>query len=251
MTDDQRIPRTVHYCWFGYGEKPRMVKKCMESWQKHLTGYTFIEWNERKFDVSSHPFVREAYEAKKYAFVSDYVRLTALLEEGGIYMDTDVEVLKPLDPLLEKNAFTGFEDDTFLQSGTLGFAKGHDLIKYFLSYYENKHFTNKDGSLNMKTNTSLMTSQCLQFGLIQNGQYQVLNNGVEVFPRTYFSPYDYINGESFINEESYTIHHYAQTWLPASTRFKSSVKRAASKLIGPKAIAAVRNAISPSGGGTK
>ncbi|MBS2969658.1 glycosyl transferase [Metabacillus sp. KIGAM252] len=251
MNKKEMIPRIVHYCWFGKGEKPKIVQKCIKSWEKQLEGYTFIEWNENNFDINSHLFVKEAYASKKYAFVSDYVRLAALYEHGGIYMDTDVEVLKPIDPLLEYEAFTGFEDGTFLQSGTMGFTKEHILIKYFLSYYDGKRFINHDGSLNMKTNTSIMTNQCKEFGLIQNGKHQVLNNGVTVFPRTYFSPYDYINGESFINEESYTIHHYAQTWLPASTRFKSSLKRAASKIIGPKAIAAMRNTFSQSGGGIK
>lgn len=237
-----KIPKIVHFCWFGYGTKPRLVQKCMKSWKKFLPEYQFVEWNEQNFDINRIRYIKEAYAAKKYAFVSDYVRLHALYHYGGIYLDTDVEVLKSLNPLLVNTMFTGFEDQTYLQSGTIGAVKGHSFIKGFMEYYHSRRFIKPDGSFDMTTNTNIMTSLCLPLSLKQNGEHQILKNGSVVYPRTYFSPYDYINGENHITKESFTIHHFAQTWLPARVRFRSSLKRTVSRLTGPKTISALRRA---------
>ncbi|MBW7456960.1 glycosyltransferase family 32 protein [Paenibacillus sepulcri] len=235
------IPRIIHYCWFGRGAKPQLFIKCMRSWQKHLNGYQLIEWNEDSFDIQSNPYVKEAYAARKYAFVSDYVRLHALYHHGGIYMDTDVEVVKPLDRFLDHEAFSGFEDGHFLQSGTMGAAKGHPWIGELLLDYDKRRFLRKDGSYDTTTNTAVISRTCEKHGLLLNGEYQVLANGVTFYPRTYFSPYDYINGASFITSDSYTIHHFAQSWLPAHVRMRSTLKRMASRLVGPKLIAKMRD----------
>ncbi|MCD7033142.1 glycosyl transferase [Metabacillus sp. GX 13764] len=237
------IPKIIHFCWFGKGAKPKLVQKCINSWRKHLPDYQLIEWNESNFDINSNQYVKEAYEAKKYAFVSDFVRLHALYKHGGVYMDTDVEVLKSLNPLLKDKMFTGFEDGQFLQSGTIGAIKGHELIEEFMKYYYTKRFKKLDGTYDMTTNTNIMTSLCLPFGLKTDGSKQILSNGTVVYPRTYFSPYDYINGENHITEQSYTIHHFAQTWLPANVRLRSNLKRMVSRIAGPKTISAIRKAI--------
>lgn len=240
MESTERIPRIVHYCWFGRGEKPKKIQKCMRSWKKHLADYQFIEWNEDNFDVNVNPYVKEAYEAKKYAFVSDYARLHALYVHGGIYMDTDVEVIQPLERFLTHEAFSGFEDETFLQSGTMGAVKEHPWIEELLGYYNNKSFILPGGGYDTTTNTAVISQICKAHGLQLNGQYQVLQNGVTFYPRCYFSPYDYINGGIYRTDESYTIHHFAQSWLPASVRLRGQMKRIASRVVGPTNISRMR-----------
>lgn len=240
METEERIPRIIHYCWFGRGEKPKKIKACMNSWSKYLKGYTFMEWNEDNFDMSSSRYVKEAYHAKKYAFVSDYVRLYALYHHGGIYLDTDVEVLKPFDPLHKHEAFTGFEDGHYLQSGTMGAASKHTWIGMLLQNYTDRTFLMPDGTYDMLTNTAVISELSKQEGLILNGKLQSLSSGVVFYPRTYFSPYDYINGGNYITSESYSIHHFAQSWLPVHVRLKSNVKRLASRVVGPSVISRMR-----------
>ncbi|WP_420819031.1 glycosyltransferase family 32 protein [Paenibacillus nanensis] len=237
---EEKIPRIIHYCWFGRGEKPKLMADCIKSWSKHLPGYTFMEWNEDNFDLACCRYVKEAYEARKYAFVSDYARLHALYHHGGIYMDTDVEVLRPLDPLLAHEAFTGFEDEHFLQSGTMGAAPNHPWIGMLLDDYTGRAFVQPDGSFDTTTNTAVISKLCERQGLELNGAKQTLPGGVVVYPRTYFSPYDYIDGGNYITNESFTIHHFAQSWLPAHVRMKSNLKRFASKVVGPRFISKMR-----------
>jgi mannosyltransferase OCH1-like enzyme len=237
---NERIPRIVHYCWFGRGRKPKKVLKCIASWQKQLKGYTFVEWNEDNFDVRLNPYVQEAYDSRKFAFVSDYARLHALWLHGGIYMDTDVEVLKPLDRFLTHEAFSGFEDETFLQSGTMGVVKQHEWIKELLEHYNQRRFIRDDGTLDTTTNTSVISEICKKHGLKLDGSYQVLSNRVTFYPRTFFSPFDYINGGNYLTEDSYTIHHYSQSWLPLHVRLRGKVKRTASRIIGPENISRLR-----------
>ncbi|MCQ6558984.1 glycosyltransferase family 32 protein [Paenibacillus mendelii] len=243
MNHSSKIPRIIHFVWFGRGEKSPKIKKCMKSWQRYLGDYQFMEWNEDNFDIHSNRYVQQAYESRKYAFVSDYVRLYALYHHGGIYMDTDVEVLKPLDAFLHHEAFSGFEDDKHVPTGLMASAKGHIWIEELLRHYDDLDFVRADGSLDMTTNTSIITNHCIATGLIPNGQYQELSNGVVFYPRTTFCPYDYINGANYITNESYAIHHFAKSWLPAHIRYRSEVKRMLSRVVGPKMISKLRNAV--------
>ncbi len=227
------MKKTINYCWFGRGEKPKLVKKCIESWKRNLPDYRIIEWNEDNFDISKNRFVAEAYSDRNFAFVSDYVRAFVLYNYGGIYIDTDVEVLKSFDEFLGDNMFVGFEEGNFVGTCVMGTEKGHEIMKSYLDHYENMTYFNEDGTKYTDTNVVLLTKLLDERGLVRNNELQCVD-GVTVYPRTYFSPYDYINGISYITDESVAIHHFAQLWLPKNVRLKTDVKRVIIKLIGGK-----------------
>ena len=162
------IPKTIHYCWFGGNPLPDLAIKCIKSWKKYCPDYEIIEWNEKNFDLQYNTYVREAYEAKKWAFVSDVARLFALVNYGGIYMDTDVEVIKSLDDLLLYQSVSGFESETQIPTGLMACEKGNRMFQEFLNDYEGKHFIRDDGSLDLTTNVTYITNICLKHGLIPN-----------------------------------------------------------------------------------
>lgn len=241
MEPINKIPKKIHYCWFGGKEKPGIVKKCIESWTKYLPDYEIIEWNENNFNINKNSYVQEAYNSGKYAFVSDYVRVYALYYHGGIYLDTDVEVYKPFDDLLYHPSFWGFEQENFIATSTIGAEKGNALIKEFLDSYNEKRFIKNDGTFNELTNVAIITRLLEEKGLKTNGQYQeIIEIGV-FYPQTYFSPYDYINCQTFITEKTYTNHHFYKSWMPMGKRIKGKVKLVLSKLIGGHNIARLRN----------
>lgn len=233
------IPKIIHYCWFGRGEKPEIVRKCLSSWRRNLQDYQIIEWNEENFDVNSNPYVQGAYQAKKYAFVSDYVRVHALYHTGGIYLDTDVEVFKNFDDLLHHKSFWGFEQENFIATSTIGASKGNSLIKIFLDSYNGKKF-NENGTNNELTNVAIITEILKNKGLKIDGTYQEIPGIATFFPQPYFSPYDYINCRNFITKNTYCMHHFYKSWLPLKARVKSKIKVAVSKIIGGDNIARIR-----------
>lgn len=239
-----KIPKVIHYCWFGGKEKPDIVKKCIRSWEKKLSNYEIKEWNEDNFDLNCNEYVKEAYRSKKFAFVSDYVRVYALFHFGGIYLDTDVEVFKPFDDLLHHDSFWGFEQEDFIATSTIGAAKGNQLIKIFLDSYQKKSFIKDDGNFDDLTNVAIITEILRNLGLERNGEYQELEGLGVFYPQTYFSPYDYINCRKFITKETYTMHHFYKSWLPLKTRVKSNLKQTASKIIGGNNIAKIRKLVS-------
>ena len=218
------IPKIIHYCWFGRGEKPKLVQKCIASWKKHLPDYALIEWNEDNFDVAQNDFVRQAYAHRNFAFVSDYARAKALYETGGIYLDTDVEVLKSLDSCLSHVFFAGFEEKNFVGTCVMGAQAGCALLREYMAHYENTPYELPDGTLYADTNVVLLTRMFEQMGFARDNTFQE-KDGVAVYPREWFSPYDYINSISYITDESRTIHHFAQLWLPRRTRLKTMFKR--------------------------
>ena len=208
----QNIPKKIHYCWFGRGEKNQKIKECMESWKKYLPGYEFIEWNEDNFDIGCNQYVKEAYENRKWAFVTDYVRLYALYHYGGIYMDTDVEVLKPLDIFLENKAFSGFEDEVYIPTGIMGSVKEHIWIEKLLKFYEDKHFI-ENGKLDLTPNTQTITDITRkEFDLILNNKKQFLKDGLILYPKDYFCPKNHYNEKTYLTENTYTIHHFNGSW---------------------------------------
>ena len=151
------INKQIHYVWMGRGEKSDLIEMCISSWKKYLPDYDVIEWNEDNFDISSNRYVWEAYKHKKWAFVSDYVRLYALYEHGGIYLDTDMEVLKPIDIFLSHGAFSGFESARYIFTGIMGAVKNHPWIKELLHYYEDRSFVSENGGLDLEPNVVNIT----------------------------------------------------------------------------------------------
>lgn len=237
------IPKIIHYCWFGGKEKPEIVKKCIQSWRKILNDYEIVEWNETNFDIQSNTFVQEAYEAGKFAFVSDYVRVYVLYNQGGIYLDTDVEVFQPFDKFLHHESFWGFEQENYIATSTIGARKGNKLISQFLDSYRSKSFLKEDGSFHELTNVAIVTKILEETGLKRDGSYQEIEGIGAFYPQTYFSPYDYINIRKFVTEETVALHHFYKSWLPPSVRMKSSLKQLVAKCIGGNNIAKIRKII--------
>ena len=225
------IPKRIHYCWFGRAPIPELAQKCIDSWHKYMPDYEYKLWNEDNFDISCNSYVKEAYEAKKYAFVSDYVRLYALYYEGGIYMDTDVEVLKPYDDLLTLSGFIGFEGTKYhpVGTGTIASVPGGQWLQEQLTAYINIHFIKADGSYDLTTNPVRITAIMKQNGFHQDGKEQVYKD-MHVFPVDYFCPRQ-TTGEFLITENTYCDHHYIGSWNEGKKKSRLV------KIIGPKYMA--------------
>ncbi len=208
------IPKIIHYCWFGRNPKPKLAKKCFKSWKKYCPDYKIIEWNEDNFDLSAAPlYVRQAYECKKWAFVTDWVRLKVVHDSGGIYLDTDVEVLRNLDGLLKDDAFFGFEDGIHIATG-LGFGavKGNTLLKELMDDYNDIPFILESGELDTVACPVRNTLVFINNGLIQNNTLQTLSDGIKIYPKEYFCPKSY---ETMLIEKTantHTIHHFNASW---------------------------------------
>ena len=223
------IPKKIHYCWFGRNPYPESFVKFKESWKKNCPDYEFIEWNEDSFDINSNEYVKEAYSCKKWAFVTDYVRLWAIYNYGGIYMDTDVEVLKPLDCFLSEHAFSGFESNSGVPTGLMGGEKSNSVFRDLLMDYKDKQFINPDGTMNMHTNVEYITDYFVSHGLKLNNTKQTIN-GFTMFPSEYFCPKDSRTLEIKLTKNTYAIHHFAGSWTDKRTKKRLTVK----KILGPK-----------------
>lgn len=226
------IPKIIHYCWFGGKPLPTDAKKCIDSWKKHLPDYEIKEWNESNFDIKSNRYVCEAYENRKFAFVTDYVRLYALVTEGGIYMDTDVEVLKSFDTFLHLNAFSGFENNNFVPTGMMASEKGGRWVTDLLSEYKERPFVLDDGTFDMTTNTLSITKYMLTKGLVQNNTYQDFYGLVTIYPSEYFCPKDHASGIIELTPKSVCIHHFAGSWLPKKDKYRHKMKLFCQHILG-------------------
>ena len=207
------IPKIIHYCWFGRGEMPKQALQCIESWKRIMPNYELKEWTENNFDIDSNLYVKQAYEARKFAFVTDYVRLYALYTEGGIYMDTDVEALKPYDPFLSHHAVSGFETDGNVPTGMMAAEKGAVWAKELLEGYANRTFIKEDGSFDITTNTDVITRYMLSKGLLLNNKYQDIPGLCTMYPAEYFCPKDHRTGKIKCTRRTVCIHHFAGSWL--------------------------------------
>ncbi len=215
------IPKIIHYMWLGGEKMPKVLLRCIESWKKYCPDYEIICWDESNYDVHKNTFISEAYDKGKYGFVPDYARLDILYEYGGIYMDTDVEVLRNLDDMLYQDAFCGVEKWQVLNFGSCsGSVKGHKSLETFLERWENRKLIRNDGTLDTISSGLIDTSIALENGYKISGICQNVL-GMNVYSNEFFSPYDYMTGELTKTENTYTIHHFNGGWLDESARQNS------------------------------
>ena len=205
------IPRIIHYCWMSGDQFPKDVQKCVDSWSKIMPDYEIKLWNAKNFDCEMLPYVSEAWDKRKYAFVSDVVRLYALYTEGGIYLDSDIEVFKCFDSLLDNAAFTGFESGNRIGPWLIASEKGNLLIKELLDYYNNRHFCDENGNIDMTPNTIPVTRILSGYGLKPENVIQRLEN-ITVYPEEYFCPKNPWTNEINITENTYAMHLFAGAW---------------------------------------
>lgn len=225
------IPKVIHYCWFGGNPLPELAQLCFASWEKYCPDYKIVRWDETSFDIDCCPYVREAYEAKKWAFITDYVRLYAIVQYGGIYMDTDVEVCKPLDEFLKDEAFSGFETKDNVPTGIMAGEKGHRVFKILLDDYKDRHFKLSDGTFDMTTNTVIITRLFLQNGLVLDNKKQTIM-GMTLYPNDFFCPKEYGTGIIKATNNTACIHHFNQSWASEEDRKYMEVIRCCNKKLG-------------------
>lgn len=208
------IPKTIHYCWLGGNPKPKSVLKCIESWKKLCPDYEIIEWNEDNLNISSHLYSKQAYDMKAWAFATDYFRLWVVYTHGGIYLDTDVQIIKSFDPLLENKGFMGFESEDIVASG-LGFGAeaGNRFLAENMKVYESLAFINSDGTLNRRPAPEYTTEIAKAYGLTgDTGKPQSVLD-MTFYPKAYFAPKDYFTGRLQVTKNTYSIHHYDSSWF--------------------------------------
>ena len=211
------IPKVIHYCWFGRNPLPEDIKKMKETWQKILPDYEIKEWNETNFDIHSCRYVEEAYANKKWAFVSDVVRVWALYKEGGIYLDTDVEVIRSFDVLLDNRLFLGFEGTQWIGTNVIGAEPNHPIIEEFYKAYLTRNFINTDGSFDQTTNVQELTELLMvKYNLLLNGREQQ-TSFFHIYPTDFFSPYDYIQDRLHNTVNTYSIHWCSKSWIKESS----------------------------------
>lgn len=225
------IPKIIHYCWFGGNTIPDKNLEWIESWKKYCPDYKIIRWDESNYDVTKNNYMYEAYRKEKWGFVSDYARVDIIYEYGGIYLDTDVEIIKCLDELLYQQAFCGIESNRRIALG-LGFGsvKKSTLMKDIMDMYDKINFVDKNGNLNLTTCVQLQYSVFKKNGFITDGNYQIFN-GMTVLPEKVLSPKDLYTGEITIKKNTFSIHHYDASWVDEKKRKKTEdVKKLYSKI---------------------
>lgn len=225
------IPKIIHYVWVGGNPKPNNIQRCMKTWQNHLQDYKIVEWNEDNFDIHENKYVEQAYKAKKWAFVSDYIRAKAIYEQGGIYLDTDVLVLDNLESLLDNHAFVGFENKENPFTAVFGAEKHHPLLKDMLAYYDDRNFEfdSKDQMAGVNT-VSVSDILKEKYGAKPNNQEQMLETGIHVYPDGVLcNP----------SEDSKTIHVFTGTWMEGEKPLKRKIVTALKVRIKTKRQAAL------------
>lgn len=234
------IPKIIHYCWLSDDKFPKDVENYIATWKNFLPDYELMLWDLKRFPLEKNIWVKQAFEAKKYAFAADYIRLYAVYHFGGIYFDTDVEVAKNFDALLHLPYFIGTEGNKMLEAGVFGAEKEMNWVKDCLDYYDNKTFFNQDGSFNTHTLPSIMGKQISEKRILKNLTASEINDHLAykndeflyVFPREYFSAKEMGTGKILKTENTYSIHHFAMSWIPKKDRFLSDFKRKLMQIVG-------------------
>jgi len=233
------IPKVIHYCWFGGKSLPRLEKKCVDSWRKILPEYEIKRWDESNFNLKQYAFAQQAYKLGKYAFVADVCRLHALYENGGIYLDTDIEMLRPFENLHECNLFMGFETDNVIQTGVIGSEPHNPIIKEMLDYYIRRGcFDPKiDGKL---ANSELFANYLRIKGLsLENKNYS--DSEITLLSSEYLCPINQATWEIVATDNSYCIHYLSGSWLPRRALMSRRLKTAVGKFFGFECVARLRN----------
>ena len=226
--------KVIHYCWFGGNPKSELILKCIDSWKKICPDYKIIEWNEDNFDVNCCLYVKEAYTAKKWAFVSDYCRFHVLYHYGGIYLDTDVELIKNIDDL--GDCFVGFESNDRVASGLIRAAQKNDEIcRLMLESYTQDHFLNPDNSFNLTTVCERETQILCEHGMKKNNSLQIIC-GTTIYPKDYFCPYNFSTCKTVITKNTRSIHLYAGSWYSPQEEYTQRKRKQINKVL-PNAIA--------------
>lgn len=225
--------KIIHYCWFGGNPKSPVIEKCISSWKKYFPDYEIKEWNENNFDVSCNTYVAQAYAEKKWAFVSDYCRFWALEKYGGLYFDTDVEVIKPFDDLLANEAFAGFETDEYIAPGLVLFAKEpmQKVIVETREWYEHAKFLDDNGERVRINVCGIFSNILAKHGFVANGQKQICG-GVTLYPKEYFCPFDDATGRLNKTANTYSIHWYDKSWMPKRKIIRNRCTRILHRIFG-------------------
>ena len=233
------IPKVIHYCWFGRGEKPELAKKCIASWKMFLPDYEIKEWNEDNFDVNIIPYTAEAYSVKKYAFVSDYARFLILYKYGGLYFDTDVEVIKPLTDIINRGPFMGIETvsstkkkHAYVAPGLgMGALPKMEFYKEILAYYNDMHFALEGGRFNQMTVGEHTTQSLILNGFSPENNLQRVA-GIWIYPIDYFNPLDDATGKLRISDNTRSIHWYTKSWISNRSPMTIKLTRIIHRIIG-------------------
>lgn len=229
------IPKIIHYCWFGHNPLPKSAQKCIVSWRKYFPDYEIKEWNEGNFNVNAIPYTREAYQQKKYAFVSDYARFYILYKHGGLYFDTDVEVIRPMNDVISRGAFMGIEQNRKLIGVNpglgLGVEPGMQLYQEILDYYKKLFFLDGTGKQNPGTVVIHTTNVLQRHGFMLENRLQEVF-GIQIYPNEYFNPLDDATGILNVTSNTRSIHWYAKTWVSNYGPFRTYITRWAHRLFG-------------------
>lgn len=241
------IPKIIHYCWFGGNPLPESAKKCIDSWRKFLPDYEIKEWNESNYDVHKIPYIHEAYEAKKYAFVSDYARYDILHQHGGVYFDTDVEVVKPMDDIIEIGPYMGIEIPAkdgitpMVNPGLgIGAPAGLPFYKKVLDYYSTLHFLGEDGKPNEVTIVTHTSKVLAESGMQPLNEIQQVE-GIWIYPVDYFNPLNDLTGVVEKTNNTRSIHWYSKTWLSKSMSLRNKITRVLHRYLGVEFVHKVGN----------
>lgn len=229
----QRIPKKIQYIWFGRGPKSELIQRCMDTTRNVLNDWDICVWDEECYDVTSCEYMREAYEQKKYAFAADYARFDILYKYGGVYLDTDVELLKPIpEIMLSDNGFTGVESNNKINPGLIFACEaGNPVVGEILEMYQQDHFVDENGKYNMKTVVDRATEIFSKHGFVRNGKEQILN-GFHIYPAEYFCAFDFVANEFEITNNTISIHHYTATWTNKKSKLKKKIQNVLRKTLG-------------------
>ena len=218
------IPKVIHYFWFGEQPLSALAQKCIESWKKYCPDYEIKLWNEQNYDITKNQYMYETYKAKKYGFTVDFARLDVIYSYGGIYLDTDVELIKSLDDMLNNKCFMGFESQKNVALG-LGFGAEpkNDTIYALMQAYNNLNFILPNGELNLRPSPGIQSEVMKKLGMIPDGSEQVINNGCHIYSKEVFNPCNLDTNKIELKQNTVSIHHYAGSWLTKQNRINNKI----------------------------